>query len=100
MTWFLHWLAVHTGTDAPGDVWYNFWSGFGSDLGEVAILGGLIGFAKRENCASKGCWRLGLHLYEKDGVTHKLCRHCHPALLGKRHTREEFLIHHRAKEAA
>jgi hypothetical protein len=94
-----HWFLQVTGTADTSGKWYAFWSGFGSDLGELALIGGLATFVHRENCASKGCWRLGLHPYEKDGVTHRLCRKCHPALQGKRHTREEFLIHHRAKDS-
>ena len=35
---------------------YNFWSGFGSDIGELAIVGALY---RHVNCHEKGCWRLG-----------------------------------------
>ena len=34
-----HWLALHTGTLHGGpDLYYNFWSGFGSDLGEATLI--------------------------------------------------------------
>ncbi len=34
-----HWFALHTGTLHGGpDVYYNFWSGFGSDLGEATLI--------------------------------------------------------------
>lgn len=96
MGWFLHWLAVHTGSTATlSGPWYNFWSGFGSDIGEVAILGGLVSMARKANCHAKGCWRIGTHEYEKDGVTHKLCHHCHPALRGTQHNRAGFLNHYK-----
>jgi hypothetical protein len=36
------WLQHITGMDAPGNRPYNFWSGFGSDLAELALIGGLI----------------------------------------------------------
>ena len=38
---------------------YNFWSGFGSDLGEAAIVAAI---ARHINCAHHGCWRLGHHI--------------------------------------
>lgn len=57
----LHWLAVHVGADhsAGGSVYYNFWSGFGSDLGEVTLVGAIVAAARHKNCHVKGCWRLG-----------------------------------------
>jgi len=60
MIWLLHWLAVHTGTINEGGPYYGFWSGFGSDIGEVAII---------------GCWRLGRH---QTGAGHHVCRGHHP----------------------
>lgn len=39
--------------------WYNFWSGFGSDIGELAIVAALY---RHVNCSTKGCWRLGHHI--------------------------------------
>lgn len=66
-SWFLH----YTGSNDPSGPWYGFWSGFGSDLGEIAILGGLITFVRHKNCTTKGCWRLG-HPDPKHG--HPVCR--------------------------
>ncbi len=58
-----HWLLTVTGTAIPdgGSNWYNFWSGFGSDFGEVAILGSLVALYKHHNCSVKGCPRIGRH---------------------------------------
>ena len=57
-----HWLAVHTGTlNEPGG-YYGFWSGFGSDLGEVTLLAAVLGVYHRHNCHTKGCWRIGRHV--------------------------------------
>ena len=50
---------------------YQFWSGIGSDIGEVAIVGGIVAMVRHQNCAHKSCWRLGHHV-TADG--HKLCR--------------------------
>jgi hypothetical protein len=53
--WFWHPLQNGNG--------YNFWSGFGSDLGEVtlvtAIVAGFFGAYRHHNCHVKRCWRPG-----------------------------------------
>jgi hypothetical protein len=100
----LHWLSVHTGTSIKPSpsVYYNFWSGFGSDIGEVVIIGGMVHFARNHNCGVKGCWRFHRYEYDMDGVIHKVCRHHHPKL-GKDHllTHLHLLEHHeqRRREA-
>lgn len=59
---------------------YQWWSGAGSDLGELAILTGIGAFLHHKNCIEKGCWRLG-HPSPEHG--HPVCRkhtdHPHPA---------------------
>lgn len=75
MSWLAHlwaWIEVHTGTVNESGPYYGFWSGFGSDIGEVTLIGGLILAARHANCAHRTCWRLGRHI-TVDG--HKLCRH-------------------------
>jgi hypothetical protein len=57
-----HWLAIHTGTLNESEGYYGFWSGFGSDLGEVALLGAIGGLWHKHNCHTKGCWRIGRHV--------------------------------------
>jgi len=76
-----HWLALHTGTLHGGpDLYYNFWSGFGSDLGEATLISavgiGVYTGARKVNCHTKGCWRIGHH--PLDGTPYILCRHHHP----------------------
>jgi hypothetical protein len=66
------WIAYHTGSlntsGAPPN--YNFWSGFGSDLTEVTLLGAIAGFYWKHNCHHEkgwlpwGCWRIGKHLVD------------------------------------
>ena len=100
MTWWhvlQHWLAVHTGTVNESGPYYGFWSGFGSDIGEVAIIGGLIGVARNHNCHVKGCWRWAHHEYTMDGASYKLCRIHHPATPDRLHGAEVFLEHHLAE---
>jgi hypothetical protein len=52
--WLLHWLGIDT-TTGP---FYAFWSGFGSDLGELAIVGALW---HHLNCREPHCWRIARH---------------------------------------
>lgn len=58
-----HWLAVHTGSSntagAPAN--YNFWSGFGSDVQELTMLGLVAGMWHHVNCHQASCWRIGRH---------------------------------------
>lgn len=54
---------------------YGFWSGFGSDLGEAAIIGGLISVLRKHNCEVHGCWRIGRHT---TAAGHNVCRIHHP----------------------
>lgn len=69
--WFLH----ASGADNPSGPQYGFWSGFGSDIMEFAILGSLVHLAHEHNCQVKGCWRVGLH---KTDAGHKACKKHHP----------------------
>ena len=56
---------------------YQFWSGFGSDFGEVAILTAAIAIYRRHQCHVKGCWRLAWHPSEEHRG-HPVCRTHHP----------------------
>lgn len=98
-----HWFAHHTGMDkvAGPSVFYNSWSGFLSDLGQITLFSSILLVARHLNCGVKGCWRFHRHDYEMDGVTHKVCRHHHPAL-GKQHVlrHHHLLAHHAAKVSA
>lgn len=60
----MHWLSDFMGLSGTGRV-YAFWSGFGSDLGEVTLLGGIAVYLRHHNCHTHGCWRLG---HPRDGV--------------------------------
>lgn len=66
-----HWFLNFTGTNIPagGSKWYNFWSGFGSDLGEAVIIGSLIGLYQHHKCST--CWRIGHHPVA--GTPYKTC---------------------------
>ncbi len=62
----MHWLYVHFGIGGSGP-WYAFWSGFGRDLGELAIVAGIWHLV---NCNEKGCYRPGRH-YRGHVICHK-----------------------------
>lgn len=57
------WLYHFAGLSGSGPV-YGFWSGSGSDLSELAIVGAVIGGYRKHNCHWKGCWRIGRHLVD------------------------------------
>jgi hypothetical protein len=93
-----HWLAVHTGTLNGGpDIYYNFWSGFGSDLGEATLITavaiGVYTGVRKVNCHTKGCWRIGHH--QLDGTPYILCRQHHPHVPSKGASHAHILDHYR-----
>lgn len=96
-----HWFALHSGTLHGGpDVYYNFWSGFGSDLGEAtlisAVIVGVYTGVRKVNCHTKGCWRIGHHPLE--GTPFILCKHHHPDVPNHGATHADILAqHHRFK---
>lgn len=71
VTWLLHWIGVDNETGHA----YAFWSGFGSDLGEVALIGAIFGAYHRHACHEPRCWRVGRHTV--DGTP--WCNHHHQA---------------------
>ena len=98
-----HWLALHTGIIHGGpDQYYNFWSGFGSDLGEATLISavaiGVYTGVRKVNCHTKGCWRIGRHPLE--GTPYVLCRHHHPHVPSGGATHEHILEQHRRYKEA
>jgi hypothetical protein len=97
-----HWFALHTGIIHGGpDVYYNFWSGFGSDLGEATLISavgvGVYTGVRRVNCHTKGCWRIGHHPLE--GTPYILCKHHHPGVPSHGASHEEILAAHERSKA-
>jgi hypothetical protein len=93
-----HWVALHTGVLNGGpDRYYNFWSGFGSDLGEATLISavgiGVYTGVRKVNCHTKGCWRIGHH--QLDGTPYILCRHHHPHVPNKGASHDHILEQHR-----
>lgn len=82
-----HWL----GLDSASGPAYLAWSGAGSDVSEIALLGAIFAGWHRVNCHTKGCWRIGRQ--RVDGTTWVVCRRHHPD--GKP-THRHILAAHRA----
>jgi hypothetical protein len=57
----MSWLAHLLGIDNEAGRWYAFWSGFGSDMSEVTLIGLAFGAYHRHNCHQRRCWRIGRH---------------------------------------
>lgn len=55
---------------------YQFWSGIGSDVGEITMVTALYIWIKTHNCHVRGCWRLKWHGHPDHG--HPVCRRHHP----------------------
>jgi hypothetical protein len=84
------WLAVHAGTDDLSGSWYGFWSGIGSDLAEIGLIGavatGVYQIVRKYNCHEPRCWRVGTH--PAAGGQFLLCYRHHPDYGGRRPTHE------------
>lgn len=90
----MHWISHWTGLDNGSGAFYLFWSGFGSFLLSLSVLGGLIGVWRKHLCHQDRCWRFARHPIEIDGVGHALCRKHHPGT-GGRLTSERIVAAHR-----
>ena len=86
-------LAHIFGLDSGSGYWYLWWSGLGSDIAEVAIIGGLITLARKHNCHVKGCWKVGRQ--QVQGTTLIVCRAHHPD--GKPTHADVLDAHYRAR---
>jgi hypothetical protein len=60
----MHLIAHWLGLDNLSGPVYGFWSGFGSDIGELAVLGALYGLVRKHNCHQRRCWRIGRHVVD------------------------------------
>jgi hypothetical protein len=61
-----------TNEAGPG---YGFFSGSGSDLGELPLFAGFVVAYHHLNCHEPSCRRVGRHtVVDADGNHHKLCR--------------------------
>jgi hypothetical protein len=103
ITWLVHraavgnWLTVHLGLDDLSGSWYGFWSGFGSDLAELGLIGavatGVYQIVRKYNCHEPGCWRVGTHPAANGQFL--LCYRHHPDFNGRKPTHETIERLHR-----
>lgn len=94
----LHWLAIHLGIDNESGQYYAWWSGAGSDAGELTLLTGAGAVYWHHQCHVDGCHRLGRHPIGNTGV--KVCRRCHPDLPKRITLGHVHALHHAAKKGA
>ncbi len=71
-----HWLLHILGMDNASGTIYLAWSGWGGDVGELAVFSALVGLLRKHNCHVQGCLRLGRHAVE--GTAYVVCRRHHP----------------------
>jgi hypothetical protein len=89
---FLEWLLRVGGIDDTAGPWYALWSGFGSDIAELAIVAAIF---RKINCHARGCWRIGLH--RVPGTPYTTCARHNPAHRGdKAPTAEHIASAHAA----
>lgn len=75
----MNWLLHVTGIDNEAGRWYALWSGFGSDIGEFALVGAAVAFYRRHTChvdSPRFCWRPGTH--PVTGTPFRTCKKHHP----------------------
>lgn len=92
---WIHRLAIWAGLENAGGPVYSFWSGIGSDIGELTLVGLAIGLFRQHNCHVKGCFRVAKHPVE--GTPYKVCRKHHPTIPDRGASVEEI---HEAHQAA
>lgn len=74
MHWFMHVSGLDSGTGTA----YLFWSGIGSDITELGLIGALIGVYRKHSCHVRHCWRLGRAMV--DGTPYCTCRKHNPLI--------------------
>lgn len=76
--WWLSWFTHVAGISSETGPWYAFWSGLGSDIAEVAILGGVWSLYRKHTCHVDRCWRISRHPVA--GTPYIVCRKHHPTV--------------------
>lgn len=93
--WFLKWITGTSMRNGSGvNQPYNFVSGFGSDLGEITLIGLALNWYRMHKCDL--CWRLSKH--DVKGTHYSTC-HKHTteadhAILWHRH-KKKFPLQHK-----
>ncbi len=72
IVWWQHVL----GLDNAGGNFYLFWSGFGANFAEFAMVGALWGIVRKHNCHIRRCPRIGR--FPVEGTQFTVCQRHHP----------------------
>lgn len=74
--WFWIWFATHSGTYNESGPYYGFFSGIGSDLGEIVLIGGVIQLYRKHNCHVAKCPWIAHHKFTDvtEGTEYLLCK--------------------------
>jgi hypothetical protein len=72
ITFWAHFFGLDNGSS----IGYLFWSGIGSDISEIALIGAVITLYRKHQCHIGGCWRIARHPVEDTGVI--VCAKHHP----------------------
>lgn len=75
---FCNWLGSIFGITNVSGPQYAFWSGVGSDIGELTLISAVVVFYRHHTCHVHHCWRLAKHPHEQDGTAYMMCRKHHP----------------------
>lgn len=72
----MNWISHFFGIDDPSGPFYLSWSGWVSDLTEIAIFGGLVQWYRSRQCHVDGCHHFGSH--HVNGTPFVTCKKHHP----------------------
>lgn len=91
-------IAHYFGLTNAGGEWYLFWSGFGSIIISISLLGSIGGMIwKKLNCHEDSCRRIGIHHVE--GTPFVVCKEHHPHLDNDKPITSEHIAKASAKHA-
>jgi hypothetical protein len=95
--WFLH----VTGTTNESGRWYAFWSGFGSDIGEITIAGAVIDMARRGIQHHRELLAQNARHHREKLEQDKAHHEAHLSLLGRQHQQrlDQADVQHEALKA-
>lgn len=61
--WLYHFFGI-----AGTGPYYAFWSGLGSDIGELTIFAGMVALIRKHQCHERWCWRYGHYRADELGM--------------------------------
>jgi hypothetical protein len=62
--WVVHFFGLDYGAGYGHVILYNFWSGVGSDVSEITLVGLGYGLWRKHACHTRHCWRIGRHMVD------------------------------------